>query len=237
MTKDGHMIEPIHLRVFAVVVLLLVAAIVVVVWLGSKEKAEAFAGNDGRPMMTLELPGKPDDVRKTVGELEDKRRGLMLKELTPDGLLFIPSYTFFFLGMSWLLTQRRFSWALWLGILTGLCAIGAAALDYMENANIRALLQTAPAETTQQMIDSARYVSLGKWALSFIVAGLLSTLFLWRRDAVVVLGGLYALAALVGLIGLIYRPAITLAFLMMGVTALCVIAVFLFLPGRFLQGL
>jgi hypothetical protein len=87
------------------------------------------------------------------------------------------------------------------------------------------------------MIDSARYISLGKWALSFVVAGLLSTLFLWRRDAIVILGGLYALAALVGLTGLIYRPAIGLAFLLMGIAALCVIAVFLFLPGRYLQGL
>ncbi len=230
------MIEPIHLRAFAVVVLLLVAAIVVVVWLGSKEQAEAFAGIK-RPMMTLELPEKPDDVKNTVGELKDKRRALMLKELTPDGLLFIPSYTFFFLGMSWLLTQRRFSWALWLGIIAGLCAIGTAALDYMENANIRALLKTGPEETTQQMIDAARYVSLGKWALSFVVAGLLSTLFLWRRDAVVILGGLYALAALVGLVGLIYRPALGPGFLLMGLTSLCVALMFLVLPGKFLEGL
>lgn len=230
------MIEPIHLRVFAVVVLLLVAALVVVVRRGMKEQAEAFAGIE-RPMMTLELPAKPDDIKNTVGELGDKRRALMLRGLTPDGLLFIPSYTFFFLGASWLLTQRRVSWGLWVGILAGVCAIGAAALDYMENAHIRALLKTGPAETTQQMVDTARYVSLGKWALSFAVAGLLSTLFLWRRDAVVIFGVLYALAALVGLSGIFYRPALGLGFVLLGVTGLLVALLLLFYPEKFLQGL
>jgi len=161
----------------------------------------------------------------------------MLKELTPDGLLFIPSYTFFFLGLSWLLTQRRFSWALLIGVLAGVCALGAAVLDYMENAHIRALLKTGPAETTQQMVDTARYVSLGKWALSFVLAGLLSALFLWRRDAFVVLGGLYVLAALVGMSGLIYRPALGPGFLLLGATGLCVALAFLVFPERFLQGL
>lgn len=231
------MIEPIYLRVFAVVILLLVVAILVVASVGKKEKAEAFANTKVRPMLTLELPEKPDDIKNAVGDLGDERRALMLKDLTPDGLLFIPSYTFFFLGMSWLLTQRRLSWALWLGILTGVCVIGMAALDYMENARIRAMLGTGLAQTTQQMVDGARYVSLGKWMLSFIVAGLLSTLFLWRKDALILLGGLYALAALVGLSGLIYRPAIGWAFLLMGVAALGVIIVFFFFPERFLEGL
>lgn len=230
------MIEPVYLRAFAVVILLLVATIVVIALLGKKEMDQHF-GKGEKPMMALELPDKPDDVKNTVGEFNDERRALMLRELTPDGMLFIPSYTFFFLGMSWLLSQRRLSWAMWVAVIAGLCAIGAAALDYMENAHIRALLKTGPAETTQQMIDAARHVSLGKWALSFVVAGLLSTLFLWRRDALVVLGFLYALTALVGLVGLVYRPALGLAFPMMGLAALCVAAVFLFLPGRVLQGL
>ena len=236
MTKDGHMIEPIHLRVFAVVVLLLVAAIVVVVWRGRKEQAEAFAGIKS-PMMTLELPAEPADIKNTVGELGDKRRALMLRELTPDGLLFIPSYTFLFLGMSWLLTQRRLSWAMWVGILAGLCAIGTAALDYAENAHIRALLKTGPAETTQQMVDTARYVSMGKWGLSFVLAGLLSALFLWRRDVFVVFGVLYVLAALVGLVGLIYRPALGLGFLLLGATGLLVALAFIICPEKFLEGL
>lgn len=229
------MIEPIYLRAFAVIILLLVAMIVLIASVAEKEKKKAFADIKS-PMMTLELPAKPDDIKNTVGDLGDERRALMLKELTPDGLIFIPSYTLFFLGMSWLLTQRG-SWAMWLGILAGVCAIGAAALDYMENANIRALLKTGPAETTQQMINFARNVSLGKWALSFVVAALLSTLFLWRKDFVIILGILYALAALVGLIGLAYRPLLGLGFLMMGAAALCVTVVFLFLPGKFLQGL
>ncbi|HEY0379768.1 MAG TPA: hypothetical protein VGC87_22805 [Pyrinomonadaceae bacterium] len=236
MAKDGHMIEPVYLRAFAVVILLLVATIVIVSALGKKERDRAFAGIKN-PMMTLELPRQPDDVKDTVGDLGDERRALMLKALTPDGMLFIPSYTFLFLGLSWLLSQRRLSWALWVAVIAGLCAVGAAAMDYTENANIRALLGTAPAETTQQMIDAARRVSLGKWALSFITTGLLSSLFLWRRDAVVVLGGLYALTALVGLSGLIYRPAIGWAFGLMGLGTIFLIILFLFLPGRFLQGL
>jgi hypothetical protein len=236
MAMDGHMIEPVYLRAFAVIILLLVATIVVVASLGKKEMDQHF-DKGVKPMMRLELPEKPDDVKNTVGELHDEKRDVMLKALTPDGMLFIPSYTFLFLGLSWLLSQRRFSWAMWVAVIAGLCAIGAAAMDYMENANIRALLETGPAETTQQMIDAARHVSLGKWALSFIATGLLSSLFLWRRDAVAMLGFLYALTALVGLSGLIYRPAIGWAFSLMGIGTVLLVLVFLVLPGKFLQGL
>jgi hypothetical protein len=238
MAKDVHMIEPIYLRAFAGIILLLVVAIVVTASVGKKEKDKAFAGTKAKmPMLVLELPEKLDDLRNTVGDLGDERRAFMLKELTPDGLLFIPSYTFLFLALSWLLTQRRFSWAMWLGILAGACAIGAAALDYLENARIRSLLETGLAQTTQQTIDSARYVSLGKWALSFLATGLLSSLFLWRRDVIILLGGFYALTATIGLTGLIYRPAIAWAFGLMAIGTLLVIVVFGVFPSRFLQEL
>ncbi|HEY0405617.1 MAG TPA: hypothetical protein VGC89_07805 [Pyrinomonadaceae bacterium] len=239
MIKDGRMIEPIYLRAFGAVILLLLAAIVALSLAGRKKSVaqSSDAGKSKMPMMALELPKNVNDIRDNVGDLGNARRAAMLRDLTPDSLLFIPSYTFFFLAMSWLLTQRRFSWALWLGIIAGACGIGAAVLDYMENANIRALLETGLAETTQQMIDSARHVSLCKWALSFITTGLLSTLFLWRRDAIVLLGFLYALTALVGLVGLIYRPAIGWAFGLMGLATLSVIIVFCVFAGRFLQEL
>lgn len=232
------MIEPIYLRTFAAIILLLVVAIVFLSLTGKKSEVKAPDGNKSkRPMMALELPEKLDDIKDNVGDVGDERRAAMLKALALDALLFIPSYTFFFLAMSWLLTQRRFSWALWLGIIAGACGIGAAILDYMENAHIRALLETDLARTTQQMIDSTRYVSLGKWVLSFIAIGLLSSLFLWRRDWIVLLGGLYALTAIVGLIGLIYRPAIGWAFGLMGAGTLFVIVVFGVFAGRFLQEL
>jgi hypothetical protein len=107
----------------------------------------------------------------------------------------------------------------------------------MEIANIRMLLETGLGQTTQQMIDSARHVSLVKWGFSFITIGLLSSLFLWRRDAILLLGALYALTALVGLVGLIYRPAIGWAFSLMGVGTVFVIIVFGVFAGRFLQEL
>jgi hypothetical protein len=232
------MIEPIYLRAFDAILLLLVVAIVALSLAGEKRMPKAPGGTKSKmSMMTLELPEKLADIKNSVGDLGDERRSFMLKALTQDSLLFIPSYTIFFLAMSWLLTQRHFSWALWLGIIAGACGIGAALLDYMENAHIRALLETGLAQTTQQMIDGTRYVSLCKWALSFITIGLLSSLFLWRRDAIVLLGGLYALTAVVGLLGLIYRPAIGWAFGLMGAGTLFVIVVFGVFAGRFLQEL
>ena len=186
-------------------------------------------------MLALELPETLDDIRNNVGEMGDPRRASMLKALSLDSLLFIPSYTFFFLAMSWLLTQRNFSGALWLGIIAGACGIGAAIFDYMENAHIRALLETGLTQTTQPMIDSTRYVSLCKWALSFIALGLLSTLFWWRRDLIVLLGGLYAVTAIVGLIGLIYRPAIGWAFAPMLAGTFFVSIVFGIFAKSFLQ--
>jgi hypothetical protein len=234
MAKDDHMIEPIYLRAFAAILLLLVVA----VWAGKKFQAKATDATKSKmPMIALELPEKLDNIKSNVGDLGDERRSLMLKALTPDSLLFIPSYTFFFLAMSWLLTQRRFSWALWLGIIAGACGIGGAVMDYMENAHIRALLETGLAQTTQQMIDSTRYVSLCKWALSFIATGLLSSLFFWRRDWIVLLGALFALTAIVGLIGLFYRPAIGWAFWLMGAETTSIIVVFGVFAPRFLQDL
>src|SRR5215210_6308210 len=44
MAKDGHMIEPIYLRAFAVIILLLVAMIILIASVGEKEKEKAFAG-------------------------------------------------------------------------------------------------------------------------------------------------------------------------------------------------
>ena len=232
------MIEPIYLRAFGAILLFMVVAIVVISLTGKKSETKApDDAKSKRPMMALELPEKLDDIRNNVGDLGDERRAPMLKALALDALLFIPSYTFFFLAMSWLLTQRRFSWALWAGIIAGACGIGAAILDYMENAHIRALLETDLARTTQRMIDSTRYVSSGKWALSFIAIGLLSSLFLWRRDWIVLPGWLYALTAIVGLIGLIYRPAIGWAFGLMGAGVLFVIVVFGVFAPRFLQEL
>lgn len=232
------MIEPIYLRAFGAILLLLIVAVVALSSAGEKSAPEAAGrAKSKRPMMALELPEKLSDIENAVGDLGDGRRALMRKALAQDSLLFIPSYTFFFLAMSWLLTQRRFSWALWLGIIAGACGLGAALLDYMENAHIRALLETGLARTTPQMIDGTRYVSLCKWALSFITVGLLSSLFLWRRDGIVLLGGLYALTAVVGLIGLIYRPAIGWAFGLMVVGASLVIVVFVIFAGRFVQEL
>jgi hypothetical protein len=235
---DAHMIDPVYLRAFGAILLLLVAGIVALSLHEKKPVAEATdATHPKMSMMTLELPEKLEDIKNSVGDLGDERRAFMLKALAQDSLLFIPSYTFFFLAMSWMLTQRHFSWALWLGVIAGACGLGAALLDYMENAHIRVLLETGLAQTTQQMIDGTRYVSLCKWALSFIAIGLLSWLFLWRRDLIVLLGGLYTLTALVGLIGLIYRPAVGWAFGLMGAGTLLVIVVFGLFAGRFLQEL
>lgn len=232
------MIEPMYLRAFGAILLLLVVAILALTLGGKKSEAKNPDGAPSkRPMMALELPEKLDDIKNNVGDLGDERRALMLKALALDSLLFIPSYTLFFLAMSWLLTQRRFSWSLWLGLIAGACGIGAALLDYMENARIRALLETSLAQTTQQMIDSTRYVSLSKWALSFIATGLLSSLFLWRRDWILLLGALYALTAIVGLLGLIFRPAIGWSFGLMGAGTLFLIAVFGIFADKFLQGL
>jgi hypothetical protein len=232
------MIEPMYLRAFSAILLLLIVALVTLSLAGKKSLNKSSAATQAKmPMITLELPEKLDDIKNSVGDLGDERRVLMLKALTSDSLLFIPSYTFFFLAMSWLLTQRRLSWALWVGIIAGVCGIGAAVFDYMENAHIQALLESGLAGTTQQMIDATRYVSLCKWVLSFIAIGLLSLLFLGRRDGIVLLGGLYGLTAIVGLSGIIYRPAIAWAFGLMGAGILFVILVFGIFAERFLQEL
>lgn len=192
----------------------------------------------------VELPLDAEGVRRSVGDADDPRRKTLLANQALDSLLFIPSYTFLFLALSWLLSQRSLPSASWLGVAAGACAFAAAACDYLENARMNSLLSAPLKELSQGLIDSTRHASLAKWAFCFVTSLLLSSLFLWRRDWLVIIGAVLALASCVGLLGCVagllgslYRPLISYTFyvVMLGDLGACLL--FLIRPDVLLRQL
>lgn len=84
----------------------------------------------------------------------------------------------------------------------------AAIFDVIENLGILRIVNAELAHTTQAMIDAVRYPSLIKWALASIALGLLAILLMRVRHAGPrIVGALYLLAALLGLYG-VYDNAV-----------------------------
>jgi hypothetical protein len=240
--------QSIHLTILGIILLFLVIAIIVGSSLNPHKPPEQAQDKQKKPApLALELPETVKDIQEAVGkDPRGWRRDAARYDLSLDSRLIIPSFTFLFLVMSWLLTQRRFSWALWVGLAAGVCAVGTAAFDYAENWHIRALLASPIEEITQQIIDHTRLFSLSKWALSFITSGLLSTLLLWRKDWIAALGIYYALislcgllAAVAGLLGWLHGPALAKiiggAFSFIGLGTLVMLVILTFFSQKFLQ--
>lgn len=227
-------LDPVQLKFFGGLLLILLLLVGLAALVGTQEP-QPKAG----AMLSLELPHSANDVEAIVGKGQELRN-VMRARLVHDSLFFIPGYTFFFLAASWLLSQRtHWSGFIWLGLAAGLCALGVAVCDYVENRHILALLN-APLDQgrdTQSMVDQTRYFSLAKWALSFLTIGLLSALFLWGRPLYVqAVGVLYLLTALVGVMGLFHNPLLGKALIgvLFCIPALAILL--LAVPQKFLDG-
>ena len=191
-----------------------------------------------KPVLALELVKSRKEVEMILGDGEETSskltRDMMKEDLKGDSYAFIPIYWLLFMAMSWLLAQRQPAWAKWAGIAAGICITGAAIFDYMENAGIAAVLNESIAGVTDQMALAIRKPSLVKWALIFITMALLASLF-WRRNWIMLLALAYLLIAIIGLVGLIYHPAIEWAFALIGIVIIAVALLFTFLPKQFLH--
>lgn len=233
-------LEPVQLKFFGGLLLILLVLVGLAARLGPQEPRPKAAPPFTKPVLSLELPRSADDVKTIVGDDGDERRAVMRAGLVHDSLFFIPGYTFFFLGASWLLSQRtHWHGFVWLGFAAGLCALGAAVCDYVENQHMLALLNAplAQVRATQSMVDHTRYFSLAKWGLSFVTLLLLSALFLWKRHWYVqAVGVLYLLTALVGLLGLFHNPLLEKALggILLSIPAIAILL--LAAPQKFLDG-
>ena len=191
-----------------------------------------------KPVLALELVKSSDEVGMVLGDGEQESskitRKMMREDLKGDTYAFIPIYWLLLVAMSWLLTRRHPDWASWAGIAAGVCVTAAAIFDYFENAGIRAVLDAPAASVTDRMALAIRTPSLVKWALIFITMGLLGGLF-WQRNLIMLLAFAYLLIAIIGLVGLIYHPAIEKAFALMGIVIIPVALLFTFWPKQFLR--
>lgn len=145
---------------------------------------------------------------------------------------FIAMYWLLFVGMSALLAERSYKWAVWAGVIAAVCATSAAIFDVIENLSIAALLDVA--EIQADMIRNVASAGFGKWLLISLSTATLSLVFL-RRDWLVLLGGLYLLIGVMGIYGLLRNPRIVEWSFGLNFVGLIVVAiVFSAWPGKVL---
>ena len=188
-----------------------------------------------QPVIAMELVRSANDIERVFADIkkylqQPKPDEFLICGLKEDSRYIIPIYWALLMIFSVLLFRHQFQHAKWLGIAAAICATAAAAFDYLENHRMKLALDD------HQLAASVRQASLCKWGLLFVAVGLLSSMFLWRRDWVVTIGALYLLAALIGLAGLWQNRLIEWSFvpLLAGGTGLG--ALLLFAPKRFLAG-
>ncbi|HMV51316.1 MAG TPA: hypothetical protein PLD20_00115 [Blastocatellia bacterium] len=215
-------------------ILLLANAVGLLLMLRAISKPERY-NNFVKPIMAMELVRSPDDITHVLADVGKFKQTPTPEEffktgLRWDGYIIIPFYWGLLMTFSFLLSRHQFASAKWLGIASGLSTTVAAAFDYLENHRMKLALDN------HSLAAGVRQASLYKWGLLFVAFGLLASMFLWRWDSVVVIGTLYLLTALIGLIGLRQDQLIEWSFLPLMAGGAAFGAMLLFAPQRFLAG-
>ncbi|HEU4597596.1 MAG TPA: hypothetical protein VFS10_20885 [Pyrinomonadaceae bacterium] len=188
------------------------ALLVVVNFLRSKPLPPHGVRMPGLAIEFVTTPGEAEELLGERGAGSDRRAG-MREGLNAD-YVFIAAYWLMFMGTSILLAQRDLTFSLgqwrlnpsvWLAAAAALCATGAAIFDLVENSALARLYDAE--KITKPLLDATSGAGSWKWALSFAAIFLLSFTFLRADfDAVLVLGILYLLVAVLGWAGLLYSP-------------------------------
>jgi hypothetical protein len=199
------------------------------------------------PGLAVEFVTAPADAEAMLGErgTDSDRRGALREGLNAD-YVFIAAYWLLFMGTSVLLSQRdltltlgpaRFNPSVWLAAAAALCATSAAIFDLVENFALARLYDAG--EVTKPLLDATSGAGSWKWALSFAAIFLLSFTFLRPGfDAVLVLGILYLLAAVLGWVGLLYAPRLVeLVFLIIAAGFVLLAVLFTFRTDLVLRNL
>ncbi len=151
------------------------------------------------PVVALEVARNVDEVDAILGEAPSPdREAMRIKQYVDFG--FIACYAGLYVALS--LLFAKIPWGRWLAVSAAVCGVAAAVFDVLENLAILRILDARLNLTTQAMIDSIRRPSLIKWTLVFVAIALLSSFFLASRKWTMrTVGGLYAVAAALGLYG------------------------------------
>ena len=180
-------------------------------------------GGFKKPVMAMEFVQNVDQVGVILDQKEKKNREVMRKEIHVD-FIWIACYGLLFVAVSILLAQRDHPWSVYLALVAGVCGVGAAGFDVVENLGILRVLN-APAPT-QQMVNDIRDAALLKWTLCFVSMALLATAFYGLGRRVAWIGYAFTATSIVGFIGLWHKPWIGLMALPMliGLLLLCIMS-------------
>jgi patatin-related protein len=144
---------------------------------------------------------------------------------------FIGLYTVVFLMFSWWLARRRFAAAAGVAIVAALLSIATAGFDILENVRLYAVLDSIMPDAS--MLSKLRFATVLKWIFCFGTTGVLSVLFLSRRDRGYLLGLALLLVSIVGVLGLFYNPLLEAAFLGLGLVVFLIGLFIVVMPDRF----
>jgi hypothetical protein len=153
------------------------------------------------PVVAIQVIQSLADVDDILSDAPSPDREVMrLKQYLDFG--FIAAYTGLLLTLAYLLTGVG-SWARIAGIAAGICALGAAAFDVLEDLATLRILDVKLAATTSPMMNAIRSAAFAKWSLLAVTLALLSTYFLrqatWTKRP---LGALLLLGAALQAYGL-----------------------------------
>jgi hypothetical protein len=181
------------------------------------------------PVLALQMAHDVSDVDAILGDSPSPDREVMRLKQYED-FAFIAGYAALYLMLA-LLLARRYPRLRLIAILAAIAGLGAAVLDVTENFAILHIVNVPLAATTQAMVDAIRHAAIPKWGLGFLALGLLSTyLLLDRRRTAKIVGGIDALAAVIGLMALIQNPLLPAAAGLIGLGLIGATIVLLFIP-------
>ena len=226
-------------RLLGVLPLLLGLAIVagtILAFVHTARCHQVFPGGLHVPGLAIEMAKKADDI-PTIKKLAsasctDELAGAakLRKEVTID-FGFIGLYTLMFLVFSWWLSQRRFAEAKGIAIVAAILAIATAGFDVLENFRLYTVLDAVTPNSS--MLHNLRVATFLKWISCFLTTGVLSVLFLARKDYGYALGLVLLIVSMLGILGLFYNPLLEFAFLGLG-TVVFLIGLFIVIaPIRF----
>jgi hypothetical protein len=189
--------------------------------------------NASRPVRGISNPILAMEVVRNISEVDTilsdapspDREAMRIKQYADFG--FITTYAALYVLMSMLLIREGRA----IAIAAGILGVLAAVFDVIENLGILRLVDTTLSSTTQAMIDAIRYPSLIKWTLASLALGLLGILALrTRRIGLRIVGALDAIAALLGLYGVLYDNVGLQRLVYVGSIALITLAILYFRP-------
>ena len=151
--------------------------------------------------LALELVESTEDI-KTIEAVYPA--SVIRDELNLDLYIFIPFYLILFLALGAWLSWSNIPYARLLGIAVAACVIVAALWDVIEDLQTFSVLR----DLNQTSVDSIRQAALIKWTMLSVMMLLMAVPFVWRGGWVLMIGILYGLTGVIGVLGVLWHHSL-----------------------------